>query len=181
MCPDFIISNINIITKILRKNNVFSRVFGSRSRVWKSTTVVADLRSRSRIDRKITKFIARLSDRPRRSEQRATGRSCRAQTEGFISGVQEETSPVNAEASWHLERTPSFSISLLSCRVNKLISSSRTRLRKDVAENGTKLGATRAVSDVVAADAGDDVLENRAGSRGTDVPARQAVRSGLPG
>lgn len=44
----------------------------------KSTTVAVDfsLWSRSRIDRKITKFIARLSDRPHRSEHRATGRSC---------------------------------------------------------------------------------------------------------
>lgn len=52
--------------------------------------------------------------------------------------------------------------------------------RKDVAENGT-LDAPRVVPDA-ADDAGnDDVLANRPRSRGSDIPASQALRSGLPG
>lgn len=52
--------------------------------------------------------------------------------------------------------------------------------RKNVAENGT-LDAPRVVPDAAGDTNDDDVLENRLRSRGPDVPASQALRSGLPG
>ena len=52
--------------------------------------------------------------------------------------------------------------------------------RKNVAKNGT-LDAPRAVPDDAADDINnDDVLANCSRSRGSDVPASQALRSGLP-
>ena len=52
--------------------------------------------------------------------------------------------------------------------------------RKDVAKNGT-LDAPCVVPDDVADDINnDDVLANCSRSRGSDIPASQALRSGLP-
>lgn len=51
--------------------------------------------------------------------------------------------------------------------------------RKDVAQNGT-LDAPRVVPDAADDINNDDVLANRSRSRGSDIPASQALRSGLP-
>lgn len=52
--------------------------------------------------------------------------------------------------------------------------------RKDVVENGTP-DAPRVVPDAADDANDDDVLENRPRSRGSDIPAGQTLRSGLPG